>query len=294
MVTTRFKSYQSSASTSTYYTSTTSVFNSMASSPPKAATTTKGKRYKGIPTRHPFKKIHRLVVATDVDQHSLYAGRFSNPMSPVTVKREVPSRVSVETVVLDSDSSDGTNNIILSKLFHRKTGHRTDPSSTPSHPTQVLHSPSQSASPPKDVSSRPMDHGKSSTASSFLAYPQTSLPTDDDGASDDTNEIMFLFAHYFVEYHLFQGSHIPDVAVEFDNAPGQIKSAAATHSTVGQSLVLFILLANLLLQALMVESRSLTRHISELFDRRTMLDAILCDLRRVAFGPSPSPSKHQD
>lgn len=93
---------------------------------------------------------------------------------------------------------------------------------------------------------------------------------------------------------LFQGSHIPDVAAEFDNAPGRIKSAAAMHSTVGQSLVLFILLANLLLQALMAESRSLTRHISELFDRRTMLDAILCDLRRVAFGPSPSPPKHQD
>ena len=52
MVATRFKTYQSSASSSTHYPSTTGVFYSMAPSAPKTATTTKGKCYKGIPTRH--------------------------------------------------------------------------------------------------------------------------------------------------------------------------------------------------------------------------------------------------
>ncbi|XP_008464024.1 uncharacterized protein LOC103502008 [Cucumis melo] len=96
--------------------------------------TTKGKCYKGIRTRHPFKKIRRSVAATDATQHSL----LKNPV-----------RVSVETVVLDFDSSDGIDN---------------------------------------DVPSRTTDHGKSSATPSFPASPQVSLPTDDDEASDDIDE----------------------------------------------------------------------------------------------------------
>ena len=90
--------------------------------------------------------------------------------------------------------------------------------------------------------------------------------------------------------HLFQGSHVPDVAAEFDNAQGGTSTTAATHPTVGHPLTLTVSLANRLLQALIVESRSLTRQISELTDRRTVLDVVICDLRRAAFGATPPPS----
>ncbi|TYK07258.1 flocculation protein FLO11-like [Cucumis melo var. makuwa] len=93
---------------------------------------------------------------------------------------------------------------------------------------------------------------------------------------------------------LFKGFHIPDVVAEFINAPGRTRAAAATHSTVGQPLVLFISLSNRLLQALMAESRSHTRHISKLSDRRTVLDAVLRDLRHVALEPPASPPDHQE
>ncbi|KAA0067426.1 flocculation protein FLO11-like [Cucumis melo var. makuwa] len=70
---------------------------------------------------------------------------------------------------------------------------------------------------------------------------------------------------------LFQGFHSPNISVEFEYAPGGTKTNA-TNPTVGQSLVLPFSLANHLLQALMAESRSLTRQISVLSDRWTVLD----------------------
>lgn len=111
------------------------------------------------------------MAVTDAGQHSPHAGHSFDPVSSVTVKREVPevspprtshrsvsssmsgSRVLVETVILDSNSSNGTDNVVLSTLFHRKIGLQIDPPSTSPHSTQVRHSSSRSASPPKDVSS---------------------------------------------------------------------------------------------------------------------------------------------
>ncbi|KAA0050531.1 flocculation protein FLO11-like [Cucumis melo var. makuwa] len=83
---------------------------------------------------------------------------------------------------------------------------------------------------------------------------------------------------------LFQGSHIPDVAAEFENAPGGTRAAASTNPTVRQPLVLYVPLASRLLQALMAESHSLTRQINDLSNRRTMLDAVLRDFQHVASG----------
>ncbi|TYJ96982.1 flocculation protein FLO11-like [Cucumis melo var. makuwa] len=89
---------------------------------------------------------------------------------------------------------------------------------------------------------------------------------------------------------LFQGAHFPDVAVEFDNAPGGTSTPAASQPAVGHPVTLSVSLANRLLQALIVESRALTRQISELTDHRTVLDAVIGDLRSTASGTIPPPS----
>ncbi|XP_050938794.1 uncharacterized protein LOC103485731 [Cucumis melo] len=89
--------------------------------------------------------------------------------------------------------------------------------------------------------------------------------------------------------HLFQGAHFPDVAAEFDNAPGGTSTPAASQPAVGHPVTLSVSLANRLLQALIAESRALTCQISELTDRRTVLDAIIRDLRRTASGTTPPP-----
>uniref|UniRef100_A0A9I9D4N4 Flocculation protein FLO11-like n=1 Tax=Cucumis melo TaxID=3656 RepID=A0A9I9D4N4_CUCME len=142
----------------------------MASSPPKNATPTKDKRYKSIPLRRLFKKVRRLEVADDVNLHipltspvwSAHAGMSSDPGLPVIVKKKVSdvspprttqpsasssilgSKVSIEIVVLDFDSSDGDDSIVLSKLLHRlKHGNKSGPSSTPTPTIQGSHSPSR-------------------------------------------------------------------------------------------------------------------------------------------------------
>ncbi|KAA0035370.1 flocculation protein FLO11-like [Cucumis melo var. makuwa] len=89
---------------------------------------------------------------------------------------------------------------------------------------------------------------------------------------------------------LFQGSHIPDVAAAFENAPRGTSATAATNLTIGQPLVLSMSLATRLLQVLMAESHSLTRQISELSDRHTVLDVVLRVLRHAASGSSTPPS----
>ncbi|TYJ96176.1 flocculation protein FLO11-like [Cucumis melo var. makuwa] len=62
---------------------------------------------------------------------------------------------------------------------------------------------------------------------------------------------------------LFQGSHIPDVAAAFENAPRGTSATAATNPTIGQPLVLSM---------------------------HTVLDVILRDLRHTASGSSTPPS----
>uniref|UniRef100_A0A9I9D523 Flocculation protein FLO11-like n=1 Tax=Cucumis melo TaxID=3656 RepID=A0A9I9D523_CUCME len=175
----------------------------MAPSPPKTTTSSKGKCYKGIPTKHSYKKIRRSVPPTKEGQncpvpisvHCSHAGRSSKLVSPLTIKREVlefspphtsrPSasssmsepRVFVETVVLDSDSSDSEDNVVLSTLLHCKVGSRS------------CQSPPREASPPKEDLSRPTDHGQSFAASSSPhASPQASLPNNEDDARDETDE----------------------------------------------------------------------------------------------------------
>ncbi|KAA0043382.1 gag-pol polyprotein [Cucumis melo var. makuwa] len=58
---------------------------------------------------------------------------------------------------------------------------------------------------------------------------------------------------------LFQGSHIPDVSAEFDNASSDSRASSAVSPTVGQPLVLSVTCVH----ALMVESLSLTGQISK-------------------------------
>uniref|UniRef100_A0A9I9CGF6 Flocculation protein FLO11-like n=1 Tax=Cucumis melo TaxID=3656 RepID=A0A9I9CGF6_CUCME len=132
MVATRFKSYQSRDSSSIPYSSGTRVFDSLAPSPTKNAPPAKGKSYKGIPLRCLFKKVRRSDAATDKNLYiplkilarSAHVSKPSDPVSSVTVKKEVPDvspprttqpstsssilglRVSIETMVLDFDSSD--------------------------------------------------------------------------------------------------------------------------------------------------------------------------------------------
>ncbi|KAA0036116.1 flocculation protein FLO11-like [Cucumis melo var. makuwa] len=74
------------------------------------------------------------------------------------------------------------------------------------------------------------------------------------------------------------------------NIVGITLAPFATSPTVGQPLVLSVVLANRLLQALVAESHSLTRQISELSTRRIVLENILCDLRREALESAASPS----
>lgn len=144
MVATRFKSYQSRDSSSIPYSSGTRVFDSLAPSPTKNAPPAKGKSYKGIPLRCLFKKVRRSDAATDKNLYiplkilarSAHVSKPSDPVSSVTVKKEVPDvspprttqpstsssilglRVSIETMVLDFDSSDGDDYVVLWKLFH--------------------------------------------------------------------------------------------------------------------------------------------------------------------------------
>ncbi|KAA0059938.1 flocculation protein FLO11-like [Cucumis melo var. makuwa] len=89
---------------------------------------------------------------------------------------------------------------------------------------------------------------------------------------------------------LFQGTHFPDVAVEFDNALGGTSTSAASQPAVGHPVTLSVSLANRLLQALIAESHALTHQINELTNRRTVLDAVIRDLRCAAFGTTPPPS----
>ncbi|KAA0025424.1 uncharacterized protein E5676_scaffold68G00600 [Cucumis melo var. makuwa] len=89
---------------------------------------------------------------------------------------------------------------------------------------------------------------------------------------------------------LFQGAHIPNVASEFDNAASKTSNPAASQPAVGHALTLSVSLANRLFQALIVESRALTHQISELSDRRTVLDAVIRDLQRATSGATPPPS----
>ncbi|KAA0058506.1 flocculation protein FLO11-like [Cucumis melo var. makuwa] len=107
--------------------------------------------------------------------------------------------------------------------------------------------------------------------------------------SDSSGYCWFSTSGYTLSMRLFQGAHFPNVAAEFDNAPGGTSTSAASQPAVGHPMTLSVSLANRLLQALIDESRALTRQISELTDRRTVLDAVICDLRRAASGTTPPP-----
>ncbi|KAA0048720.1 flocculation protein FLO11-like [Cucumis melo var. makuwa] len=490
----------------------------------KSTTSSKGKRYKGIPTKHLYKKVRKSIPsgensAVPSPEHSSNTERSENPPSPVTVKEEVlefsspqsalPSvslsipksssrpepRVSVETVILDSDSSNSEDNVVLSTLLHRTRSVRSNQTASPAKPrasggvspkvasprssehTKYSGAPSSQASPrttppsitddddddfddkdyapgrkektkveatststenqsashekdpsdhrsteqpgesliprstegpsefstpmspPAHVASssgfrRPPTKGQRERAHKWkyvvkrriadeaniadwynscpailelirndglirtvsevdLFYPRLmrelieNLPLDfNDPSADEYQKVhirgvcfnvslellnsylgLTLPADYMVSYPtperlaeeltggtipstiltpldtvgsaprviplsmcLFQGAHIPDVAVEFDNAPGGTSTPAALQPAVGHPLTLSVSLANRLLQTLIAESRALTRKISELTDRHTVLDAAIRGLRHAASGTTPPPS----
>ncbi|TYK27414.1 flocculation protein FLO11-like [Cucumis melo var. makuwa] len=192
MVSTRFKAYQLSASSSSHCFAISNGSVSMAPSSPKS-------------------KVRRSVAAIIEGLHSpltspirsSHVRRPSDLVFPVTIKKEVPevspphtfhpfvsssmpaTKTSVETVVLDSDSSDSDNNVVLSTLLHHKARHHNNESLTPLQPRPTSSSPPRDASLSKEVPPRTTDQGKSSAAPSYLP---DSLPTDVDDASDETDE----------------------------------------------------------------------------------------------------------
>ncbi|TYK22573.1 flocculation protein FLO11-like [Cucumis melo var. makuwa] len=87
---------------------------------------------------------------------------------------------------------------------------------------------------------------------------------------------------------LFQGFHVPDITAEFDNVPEETRPPAP-NPTVDQPLFLSVSLANHQLHALVAESRSLTRQISDLSDRWTALDVVLRDFWCVVSRSSAPP-----
>ncbi|KAA0036115.1 flocculation protein FLO11-like [Cucumis melo var. makuwa] len=144
---TRFKSYPPTSTSSVHYSSGNVASYSMASSPLKNVSSTKGKCYKNILLRRPFKKIRYSDATDDSNIHILLASPIQNAHAgtsfghapSIIVKTEVPdvsppratlpytsssisgSRVAIETVILDSNSasSNGDDSVILSKLLHR-------------------------------------------------------------------------------------------------------------------------------------------------------------------------------
>ncbi|KAA0025423.1 flocculation protein FLO11-like [Cucumis melo var. makuwa] len=178
--------------------------------PSKSTTSLKGKRYKGFLTKHSYKKVRKSISPRDNSavpspEQSSHAERSANPPSSVTIKEEVlefslprsvrPSvssfvpksssrpelRLSVETVVLDSDSSDSEDNVVLSTLLHQtRSVHIYQTASTPK--PQSSGGVSSKVDPP-----RSSEHAKYSGATSFHASPQTAPPSvaDDGDDSDD-------------------------------------------------------------------------------------------------------------
>ncbi|XP_008463038.1 flocculation protein FLO11-like [Cucumis melo] len=177
----------------------------------KSTTFSKGKRYKGIPTKHLYKKVRKSIPsgensAVPSPEHSSNAERLENPPSPVTVKEEVlefsspqsalPSvslsipksssrpepRVSVETVILDSDSSNSEDNIVLSTLLHRTRSVRSNQTASPAKPQ------ASGGVSPKVASPRSSKHTKYSGAPSSQASPRTTPPSVADDDDDDFDD----------------------------------------------------------------------------------------------------------
>ncbi|KAA0047403.1 flocculation protein FLO11-like [Cucumis melo var. makuwa] len=210
MVTTRFKKYSSGISSSKIPSASCSS-EAMDPTASKSTTSSKGKRYKGISTKHPYKKVRKSISSGEYSTvpspaHSSHVERSANPPSPVTVKEEVlefsspqsarpsvsssvsklPSRpeprVSVETVVLDFNSSDSDDNVILSTLLHRTR-------STRSNQTTSLIKPQASGGvSPKVAPPRPSEHTKYSGTPSSQASPKTVPPGEADDEDDDSDD----------------------------------------------------------------------------------------------------------
>ncbi|XP_050935072.1 uncharacterized protein LOC103498446 [Cucumis melo] len=210
MVTTRFKKYSSGISSSKIP-STSCSSEAMDPTAPKSTTSSKEKRYKGIPSKHPYKKVRKSIPSGEYSTisspaHSSYAERSANPPSPVTVKEEVlefsspqsvrrsvsssvpkslsrpEPRVSVKTVVLDSDSSDSDDNVILSTLLHRTRSARSNQTTSPAKPQ------ASGGVSPKVALPRPSEHTKYSGTPSSQASPKTAPPGEADVEDDDSDD----------------------------------------------------------------------------------------------------------
>ncbi|KAA0056471.1 flocculation protein FLO11-like [Cucumis melo var. makuwa] len=225
MVVTHFKSYQPTSIPSVHCSYVAIDSSSMAPSPRKNASPVKGKHYKSISLRHPFKKVRCSDATDDSNLHissassvqSAHASTSSSHAPSVIVKIKVPdgspprftqpsasssisrSRVSIETVILDLDSasSNSDESIVLSKLLRRlKTMDRSGPLSTLAPTAQGTRSPPCDVSPPpRDVPPRTAYRGKSHVpqASSYVTpssskSPEESYGNDEDQLSEDTDE----------------------------------------------------------------------------------------------------------
>lgn len=151
---------------------------------------------------------------------SSHAGTSSGHAPPITIKTEVPnvyhphfsqpstssfilgSRVSIETVILDSNfnSSDEDDYVVLSKLLSRfKKGDQSGQSSTPASTPQVMRS-STRVSPPypilhsfppsrviPDIPTRTADCDKSHVHQ--VSFPVTSSSSQSFEGTFETNEV---------------------------------------------------------------------------------------------------------
>ncbi|KAA0066271.1 gag-pol polyprotein [Cucumis melo var. makuwa] len=164
MVATRFKNYPYGISSSNN-SSAPCVSESMDPSPPKLTTSSKGKRYKGILTKHPYKKVRKSILSGDNStvpspEHNSHAERSVNPPSRVTSSSRPEPRVSMETVVLDSDSSDSQlkDRVIFdSCVSTRACGILLWPSMPPTKGQQVVSTKTGRRKVPPNVPSVPID-----------------------------------------------------------------------------------------------------------------------------------------
>ncbi|KAA0049940.1 flocculation protein FLO11-like [Cucumis melo var. makuwa] len=136
-----FKFYQSTSSPPIRHSFVSVESSLMALSPPKNASSTKGKRYKSTS----FSRAPLVTIKIEVPNVS--PPRFTQPSASSSISG---SKIFIETVILDSnsDSSDGDDSVVLWKLLSRfKIGDWFGESSTPAPTAQGISSPTRAASP---------------------------------------------------------------------------------------------------------------------------------------------------
>ncbi|KAA0067619.1 envelope-like protein [Cucumis melo var. makuwa] len=137
------------------YSSATCVSTFMAPSSSKDATTKKGKRYKGIPTKHPYKKIHRSVTASEDRQQSLLTSQSAS------------SSVSRTQGFLLSTTGYFTPKAVPSQTMDHEASDDTDEDYVPVNKETLV--PEETTTSTKDYVSSPNNHTSESQQTEELS-----------------------------------------------------------------------------------------------------------------------------